>query len=72
MSNLYWTTKTGVVMNVDDMDDNHVRNAFKMLLRKIQSRPRPQFKINGDIANMMIDDAIYEEMMEDNELIGEL
>ncbi|NBP69683.1 MAG: hypothetical protein EBU52_13170 [Cytophagia bacterium] len=21
MSNLYWTTKTGVVMNVDDMDD---------------------------------------------------
>ena len=72
MSNLYWTTKTGVVMNVDDMDDNHVRNAFKMLLRKIQSRPRPQFKINGDIANMMIDNAIYEEMMEDNELIGEL
>lgn len=37
MSNLYWTTKTGVVMNVDDMDDNHVRNAFKMLLRKIKS-----------------------------------
>jgi hypothetical protein len=72
MSNLYWTTKTGVVMNVDDMDDNHVRNAFKMLLRKIQSRPRPQFKINGDIANMMIDDAIYEEMVEDNELIVEL
>jgi hypothetical protein len=69
MSNLYWTTKTGVVMNVDDMDDNHVRNSFKMLLRKIQSQPRTQFKINGDIANMMIDDAIYEEMMDDNEQI---
>lgn len=64
MSNLYWTTKTGVVMNVDDMDDNHVRNAFKMLLRKIQSQPKPHknFEIHGDIANMMIDDAIYEEM----------
>ncbi len=62
MSNLYWTTKTGVVMNVDDMDDNHVRNAFKMLLRKIKSQPTTQFKINGDIAQMMIDDAIYEEM----------
>lgn len=64
MSNLYWTTKTGVVMNVDDMDDNHVRNAFKMLLRKIQSPPQRKYKfeINGDIANMMIDDAIYEEM----------
>ena len=64
MSTLYWTTKTGVVMNVDDMDDNHVRNAFKMLLRKIQSQPKPhtKFEIHGDIANMMIDDAIYEEM----------
>ena len=51
-------------MNVDDMDDNHVRNAFKMLLRKIQSQPKPynKFEIHGDIANMMIDDAIYEEM----------
>jgi len=66
MSNLYWTTKTGVVMNVDDMDDNHVRNAFKMLLRKIQSQPRPQFKINGDIANMMIDDAIDHELWDEH------
>jgi hypothetical protein len=30
---IYWTTKTGVKVNVDDMDENHVRNAFKMLIR---------------------------------------
>ncbi len=31
---LYWTTKDGRRLNVDDMDDNHVRNAFKMLIRQ--------------------------------------
>jgi hypothetical protein len=30
---IYWTTKTGVKVNVDDMDENHVRNAFKMLIK---------------------------------------
>ena len=34
---LYWTTKDGRKLNVDDMDDNHVRNAFKVLLRKLQN-----------------------------------
>jgi hypothetical protein len=49
------------------MDDNHVRNAFKMLLRKTQSRPT--FEVNGDIANMMINDAIdYELWDEHNEV----
>ena len=64
MNNIYWTTKTGVVINVDDMDDNHVRNAFKMLLRKTQSRPA--FELNGDIANMMINDAIDHELWDEH------
>ena len=29
-----WTTKDGRVMNVDDMDNAHVRNAFKMLIKQ--------------------------------------
>ena len=45
-------------MNVDDMDDNHVRNAFKMLLRNIQSAntKRPI----GNIESNFIEDAIKE------------
>ena len=31
---VYWKTKDGHRINVDDMDDNHVRNAFKMLIRQ--------------------------------------
>ena len=30
---VYWTTKSGLKINVDDMDENHVRNAFKMLIK---------------------------------------
>ena len=37
MEEIYWTTKDGTKMNVDDMDDNHVRNAFKMVLRNIKA-----------------------------------
>jgi hypothetical protein len=70
MSNLYWTTKTGVVINVDDMDDNHVRNAFKMLLRKTQSTIKPQpFELNGDMAQFF-NDSYFED--ENSELLDEI
>ncbi len=29
-----WRTKDGRMMNVDDMDNTHVRNAFKMLIKQ--------------------------------------
>jgi hypothetical protein len=55
---VYWKTKDGRVMDVDDMSDTHVRNAFKMLLRKLadakaeQPKSKPyQVKLNGDAAN---------------------
>lgn len=77
---IYWTTKNGVKINVDDMDENHVRNAFKMLLRKIRKhneelalqiaveRARAdaqRFKIRGEIASQQIEDEIL------NDLFGE-
>ena len=50
---LTWTTKDGRVLDVDDMSDTHVRNAFKMLLRSIlaaKARNVDNFKLNGDMA----------------------
>jgi len=61
MSNLTWTTKDGRVMDVDDMDDNHVRNAFKMLLRNINKLKAEKQKsvhkitLNGDMAQQFND-----------------
>ena len=54
METLYWKTKDGRVMNVDDMSDTHVRNAFKMLLRNInrlsKRKPSTEFSLKGDMA----------------------
>ena len=56
---VYWTTNDGRVMDVDDMSDTHVRNAFKMVLRKIQKLQAEEEKLmirhstislNGDMA----------------------
>jgi hypothetical protein len=71
MNNLYWTTKTGVVINVDDMDDEHVRNAFKMLLRnRAQPTTKPQpFELNGDMAQLF-NDSYFED--ENSELLDEI
>jgi hypothetical protein len=55
-SPVYWKMRNGNLINVDDMDNNHVRNAFKMLLRNIQklqqnnSKSVTKFKLKGDIA----------------------
>ena len=56
MSNLTWTTKDGRVMDVDSMSDEHVRNAFKMLLRTInklkaeKQKSVRKFTLSGDMA----------------------
>jgi hypothetical protein len=69
---LYWKTNDGRVMDVDDMSDTHVRNAFKMVLRKIQKLQAEEEKLmvrhndislNGDMAlefNNSMSDYEYE------------
>lgn len=47
--------RNGKLISVDDMDNNHVRNAFKMLLRNLQKLQQKQvtkeeFTLNGDMA----------------------
>jgi hypothetical protein len=56
MNKLTWTTKDGTVIYVDNMSDEHVRNAFKMLLRTInklkaeKQRSVRNITLNGDMA----------------------
>lgn len=54
-----WKTKDGQIINVDDMDTNHLRNALKMMIRQQHNqkqKPKPSFQLNGDMANMFNDD----------------
>jgi len=69
-NDVYWVTKDGRKMNVDDMSDQHVRNAFKMVLKNIEAKkeeiksrkakPRT-VKLNGDMAQQFNDQQEYDE-----------
>lgn len=55
---VYWKTRNGRLISVDDMDINHLRNVLKMILRnrekaieQLKAKPKVEFKLNGDMAN---------------------
>jgi hypothetical protein len=50
---VYWTTKSGTRINVDYMDENHLRNTLKMIIRanNVSSSSRQEFRMNGELAN---------------------
>ena len=66
---VYWRMSDGNLINVDDMDDNHVRNSFKMLLRNLQniaeqnnSKPaKEKFTLNGDMAQQFNESYLSDE-----------
>jgi hypothetical protein len=44
---VYWTTKDGQKISVDDMDINHLRNTLKMLIKSMRVKtvaPKPKRK----------------------------
>lgn len=70
MEKVYWTMKNGQLIDVDQMDINHLRRTLKMIINnqiKLQAtKPvRKEFKFNGEIAQEMYDDMIIEDIMGD-------
>ena len=59
MSNkVYWKQRNGELIDIDDMDINHLRNTLKLVLRnretvvkRILKSERREFKLHGDMAN---------------------
>jgi len=54
---VYWKTKDGKKVSIDDMDTNHLKNVLKMIVNnsnkhrlKVLSQ-KHKFKLNGDMAN---------------------
>jgi hypothetical protein len=57
MKKYYLTMKNGQKIDVDLMDENHLRNTLKMILRSIENSKnkereikKTRFQLNGDIA----------------------
>lgn len=72
---VYWTTRDGEKISIDDMDINHLRNCLKMFVRKMEKvqaeiraeklKAKPKFQIHGDIAQDMIDQGYLNEYLDD-------
>jgi hypothetical protein len=58
MSKVYWKQRNGELIDIDDMDINHLRNTLKLVLRNRQTVIKQIFKsktnyftLRGDMAN---------------------
>jgi len=58
MSKVYWKMRDGELIDIDDMDINHLRNTLKLVLRNRQTvvkqilkSKRTNFMLHGDMAN---------------------
>jgi hypothetical protein len=72
MEAVYWTMRNGEKINVNDMDEKHLRNTLKLILRSMDAvnkkhQPKPQpLRLHGDIAQSHFD------MMMDNEYANDM
>jgi len=58
MTKVYWRTRKGELIDVDDMDINHLRNTLKMLIRnkiKQVNSQKKRIAMQGDIAQEVAD-----------------
>jgi len=68
---VYWKTKDGKLVSIDDMDTNHLKNVLKMIVKnsnkhRVQILTKKQeFKLNGDAANMFNNDIDHHEFESD-------
>lgn len=71
---IYWKMRNGNLISVDDMDENHLRNVLKIVLKNRQTvmkqivkSKRQSFKLHGDMANefnsSQYDDNEYDESL---------
>ena len=73
MEKVYWVTKQGQKLDVDDMSEAHVRNLLKMILRNsrtAQVKTREDFHTPKSIERRLLEEGIMEEQWEREEELG--
>ena len=60
MEKVYWTMRNGQQIDVDQMDEKHLRNTLKLIVKSIKVKPvsKPKFEVRGDIASEHADMAM--------------
>lgn len=66
---VYWKMRNGELIDIDDMDINHLRNTLKLVLRNretvikriVESKSKHKFELHGDIANFFHESHLSDE-----------
>ena len=49
---IYWEQRNGVLISIDNMDINHLRNTLKMIVNNSNKhKKKVAFELKGDMAN---------------------
>ncbi len=80
MSNkVYWKQRNGELIDIDDMDINHLRNTLKLVLRnretvvkRILKSKRTNFKLHGNMANEFNSSQYDDNEIDDSSLHGRI
>ena len=76
-NDVYWTMRNGQKISIDDMDEQHVRNSLKMILRKLEKAEaelmtKPvasrEVTLNGDMAQQWNDMNEEHDIMDDMDM----
>ena len=53
----YWKLRNGVLISIDNMDINHLRNVLKMIVKNNNKhKEQKKVSLNGDMAQQFNDD----------------
>jgi len=66
MEKIYWTTKTGEKIDVDEMSITHLRNTLKMIIKGNNKVPKT-CPYNTEAAEMFLEEEIYSMLPADEE-----
>jgi hypothetical protein len=76
---IYWKMRNGNLISVDDMDEEHLRNVLKIVLKNRQTvmkqivkAKRQSFKLQGDMANEFNSSQYDDDEQDDSLLHGRL
>ena len=76
---IYWKQRNGEIIDIDDMDINHLRNVLKIVLKNRQTvikqivkSKRTNFMLHGDMANEFNKSQDENEEYDDSLLHGRL
>jgi len=79
MKKYYWKMKNGQKIDIDLMDENHLRNTLKMILRNIErteakheQTKRKRFELNGEIAQDLLDQAYLADSQDYNDYMDNI